>query len=56
MVQMIPKADQLAQINDPLATGKLRTSVAKVLPLAEVQEAFRLSESGRANGKIILRP
>jgi len=56
MVVMMPNPDQLAQINDLVAAGKLTARVAKVMPLAEVQEALRLSESGRANGKIILRP
>jgi NADPH:quinone reductase-like Zn-dependent oxidoreductase len=56
MVQMMPNPAQLAQINDLVAAGSLTARVAKVLPLAQVQEALRLSESGRANGKIILRP
>jgi NADPH:quinone reductase-like Zn-dependent oxidoreductase len=56
MVQMMPKADQLAEINRLVETGKLKTRVAKVLPLAEVKEALQLSASGRADGKIILRP
>jgi NADPH:quinone reductase-like Zn-dependent oxidoreductase len=56
MVVMMPNPDQLAQINNLLATGTMKARVAKVLPLAQVQEALRLSETGRANGKIILRP
>jgi NADPH:quinone reductase-like Zn-dependent oxidoreductase len=56
MVQMMPNAGQLAQINDLVATGTIKTRVAKVLPFAEANEALRLSESGRATGKIILHP
>src|SRR6266513_976920 len=42
MVQMMPKPDQLAEINRLVESGKLRVRVATVLPLAD--------------GKIILRP
>jgi NADPH:quinone reductase-like Zn-dependent oxidoreductase len=56
MVVMMPNPDQLAQINELVASRNVTARVAKVLPLAEVQEALRLSETGRANGKIILHP
>lgn len=56
MVQMMPKPDQLAEINQLLESGKLKVRVATVLPLSEFKEALRLSASGHADGKIILRP
>jgi NADPH:quinone reductase-like Zn-dependent oxidoreductase len=56
MVQMMPKPEQLADINQLLESGKLKVRVATVLPLSEFKEALRLSTSGHADGKIILRP
>jgi NADPH:quinone reductase-like Zn-dependent oxidoreductase len=56
MVMVTPKADQLAEINRLVESGKLKVRVATVLPLAEVKKAHQLSASGHADGKIILRP
>jgi NADPH:quinone reductase-like Zn-dependent oxidoreductase len=56
MVVMMPKPDQLAEINRLVESGKLKVRVATVLPLAEVKKAHQLSASGHADGKIILRP
>jgi NADPH:quinone reductase-like Zn-dependent oxidoreductase len=56
MVQMTAKPEQLAEINRLLEGGKLKVRVATVLPLAEFKKALRLSASGHADGKIILRP
>ena len=56
MVAVMPKPDQLAEINRLLDSGKLKVRVATVLPLAEVKKAHQLSASGHADGKIILRP
>ena len=56
MVQMMPKPEQLAEINQLLESGKLKVRVATVLPLSDFKEALRLSASGHADGKIILRP
>jgi len=56
MVVMMPKPDQLAEINRLLESGKLRVRVATVLPLAEVKKAHQLSAGGHADGKIILHP
>jgi NADPH:quinone reductase-like Zn-dependent oxidoreductase len=56
MVAVMPKPDQLAEINRLLESGKLKVRVAAVLPLAEVKKAHQLSASGHADGKIILRP
>src|SRR6266496_489309 len=56
MVQMMPKPDQLVEINRLVESGKLKVRVATVLPLAEVKKAHQLSATGHADGKIILRP
>jgi NADPH:quinone reductase-like Zn-dependent oxidoreductase len=56
MVMVTPKPDHLAEINRLLESGKLKVRVATVLPLAEVKKAHQISASGRADGKIILRP
>ena len=56
MVAVMPKPDQLSEINRLLESEKLKVRVATVLPLAEVKKAHQLSASGHADGKIILRP
>jgi NADPH:quinone reductase-like Zn-dependent oxidoreductase len=56
MVQMMPKPDQLAEINRLVESGKLKVRVATVLPLVEVKKAHQLSAEGHADGKIILQP
>lgn len=55
MVAMMPKAEQLAELNRILTEGKLKTRVSTVLPLTEFQQALRLCKEGHADGKIILR-
>src|SRR5215813_3838652 len=56
MVMMMPKPDQLAEINRLLESGKLKVRIATALPLAEVKKAHQMSATGHADGKIILRP
>ena len=55
MVEAQPSAKQLAEINQLIDEGKVKTHVATVLPLAEVKKAHQLSESGRTRGKIVLQ-
>lgn len=50
-----PNAEELTQISELVETGNVKARIAAVLPLAEVKQAFDLSESGRANGKIVLQ-
>ncbi|MUZ74281.1 zinc-binding dehydrogenase [Agrobacterium vitis] len=50
-----PNAGQLVSIGELAETGKLKAHVAAVLPLAEIKEAFDLSEGGRTRGKILLQ-
>jgi NADPH:quinone reductase-like Zn-dependent oxidoreductase len=51
---MSPNPDQLAMIAALVADGEIRVELAQVLPLAEVQRAHELSESGHTRGKIVL--
>ena len=41
-------------IRDRIEAGKLEPVVDSVMPLEQVVDAHKLSESGRARGKIIL--
>jgi NADPH:quinone reductase-like Zn-dependent oxidoreductase len=47
-------SDQLARIGELVAAGDVRVELADVIPLADVQRAHELSESGHTRGKIIL--
>lgn len=47
-------ASQLSEITALVEAGKLVARVSSVLPLEDVAKALTLSESGRANGKIVL--
>jgi NADPH:quinone reductase-like Zn-dependent oxidoreductase len=49
-----PSSEQLARIADLIAAGDVKVEIAEVVPLAEVQRAHELSESGHTRGKIIL--
>jgi NADPH:quinone reductase-like Zn-dependent oxidoreductase len=51
---MSPTSEQLARIAELVAAGEVRVEMAGVVPLAEVQRAHELSESGHTRGKIIL--
>lgn len=50
-----PNAEQLTQIGELVATGKLHAHIAQVFPLNEAQEAHRLMDSGHVRGKILLK-
>ena len=54
LLVMSTSAEQLAQIGALVAAGEVRVEIAETLPLAEVQRAHELSESGHTRGKIIL--
>jgi NADPH:quinone reductase-like Zn-dependent oxidoreductase len=51
---MSPSSEQLARIVELVAAGEVRVEIAEVIPLAEVQRAHELSESGHTRGKIAL--
>ncbi len=50
-----PNPDQLSRIAELVAAGEVRVELAEVLPLAEIQRAHELIESGHTRGKIVLR-
>ena len=54
MVNVVPNAEQLAEITELVASGKLRTHVETVLPFSEIVKAHELSKAGRTRGKIVL--
>ncbi|MFT6917037.1 MAG: NADPH2:quinone reductase [Motiliproteus sp.] len=53
-LRVLPNAEQLSELLGLMAQGLLRLEVDKLLPLQQVAEAHRYSETGRAQGKIIL--
>lgn len=55
MVFAASSAKQLTEINQLIESGKLKTHVETILPLADVKKAHELSESGRTRGKIVLQ-
>jgi NADPH:quinone reductase-like Zn-dependent oxidoreductase len=54
LLVMSPNPEQLTRIADLVAAGDVRVELAAVIPLAEVQRAHELSESGHTRGKIVL--
>ena len=48
------RGDELAQIADLVARGRVKVQVEKVLPLSEARKAQELSQSGHMHGKIVL--
>jgi NADPH:quinone reductase-like Zn-dependent oxidoreductase len=51
---MSPSAEQLALIAGLIASDDVRVEIAETFPLADVERAHALSESGHVRGKIIL--
>lgn len=51
------KVDQLEKIIELVSEGKVKPAVGKIFPFSVegVQEAHKLSESGHARGKIIVK-
>ncbi|MEV6314472.1 NADP-dependent oxidoreductase [Streptomyces sp. NPDC051776] len=49
-----PSSEDLTALGELADAGKLTVHVEKELPLAEVAEAFRISQEGRTRGKIVL--
>jgi NADPH:quinone reductase-like Zn-dependent oxidoreductase len=50
-----PNAAALRELAAEFGAGRLKTRVAKVLPLDDVAEGHRLAEAGGTRGKIVLR-
>lgn len=51
-----PTGARLEPLVAAVAAGKVRVAIAQRLPLAEAEEAHRLSKTGRLTGKLILEP
>jgi alcohol dehydrogenase len=51
---MRPDGEQLAELAGWIDAGKLRPLLHRTFPLAEVRDAFRELEGGRARGKIVV--
>jgi NADPH:quinone reductase-like Zn-dependent oxidoreductase len=51
---MSPRSDLLTQIAELVELGDVRVEIADVIPIAEVQRAHELSESGHTRGKLVL--
>jgi NADPH:quinone reductase-like Zn-dependent oxidoreductase len=49
-----PSTEDLTALGRLIEDGKLTVHVARALPLEKAAEAFRLSQSGRTRGKIVL--
>jgi NADPH:quinone reductase-like Zn-dependent oxidoreductase len=49
-----PDSAQLAELGRLAGEGRLTVPVARVLPLADAAEAWRLSREGRTRGKLVL--
>jgi len=49
-----PTTERLRAVVDLVAAGKVKVQLAHRLPLAEAEEAHRLSQSSRMTGKIVL--
>ncbi|MFE5534875.1 NADP-dependent oxidoreductase [Streptomyces sp. NPDC056492] len=49
-----PDAEGLAELARLADAGQLKVTVAKTFPLAQLAEAFELSQTGRTAGKIVL--
>lgn len=55
MVMVQPSAAQLAEISVLIEAGKIRPRVGMVLPLTDARKAHELSQTGHAQGKIVLK-
>ncbi|MEU0369726.1 NADP-dependent oxidoreductase [Streptomyces sp. NPDC006283] len=49
-----PSSDGLAELGRLADSGALTVNIDRALPLAEAAEAFRVSQSGRTRGKVVL--
>jgi NADPH:quinone reductase-like Zn-dependent oxidoreductase len=51
----LSKRDELAQIEDLAGRGQVQVHIESVMPLRDARKAQELSQSGHAQGKIVLR-
>jgi NADPH:quinone reductase-like Zn-dependent oxidoreductase len=50
-----PNGNELAEIAPLIDSGNLKVVLDRILPLSEARRAHKLSQSGHARGKIVLR-
>ena len=50
-----PNKEDLRFLKQLIESGKLAPVIARTFPLAEVPEAIRYLENGRARGKVVIR-
>jgi NADPH:quinone reductase-like Zn-dependent oxidoreductase len=53
-VAVAANGGQLAEIRQLIDAGAVRTTIAKILPLAEIERAFAMSRAGHVRGKVVL--
>jgi NADPH2:quinone reductase len=53
-VSVTPRPEQLTQLLEDLAAGRLVTAVAQQVPLADAPKAFELAAGGGLRGKVVL--
>ena len=51
---MHPSGSELAQLAELIEQGKLKVTIDRTYPLANIAEAFAYVESGRAKGKVVV--
>ncbi len=56
VVWVRPDAPGLVELAELFDAGKLKVEVAKVYPLEEAAEAYRLLEAGHVRGKVVITP
>lgn len=51
---MAPSGEQLALLNEQVATGALKPILDHVVPLADINTALQYVQKGHAQGKVVL--
>jgi NADPH:quinone reductase-like Zn-dependent oxidoreductase len=54
MAEDAKRADELREIADKVASGRVKVNIETILPLREARKAQELSQSGHVRGKIVL--
>ncbi len=55
IVMVKPSDADLREIKKHIEAGKIKPQINKIFPLEKIQEAHKLSETGRVTGKIVLK-
>ncbi len=55
IVMVKPNSDDLKKITRHIESGKVKPQINTTFPLEQIQEAHKLSETGRVTGKIVLK-